>query len=65
MITDLEAHGNSDALMVNAGQASGNAVALEFDTQALQLVDEFATTVGANTTGMSMAKLFTAVAKLE
>ena len=65
LITDLAAHGNSDALMINAGQAIGNAVALEFDTQALQLVDEFATTVGANTTGMSMTKLFTAVAKLE
>ena len=65
LITDLAAHGNSDALMVNAGQAIGNAVALEFDTQALQLVDEFATTVGANTTGMSMNNLFTAVGKLE
>ena len=66
MITDLAAHGNNDALMVNAGQAIGNAVALEFDSQCLTgRVDEFATTVGANTTGMSMAKLFTAVAKLE
>ena len=65
LITDLAAHGNSDALMVNAGQAIGNAVALEFDTQALQLVDEFGNTAGANTTGMSMQKLFAAVAKLE
>ena len=66
MITDLAAHGNNDALMVNAGQAIGNAVALEFDSQCLTgRVDEFATTVGANTTGMSMSKLFTAVAKLE
>tara|TARA_Y100001973_G_C5175650_1_gene321743 strand:+ start:148 stop:1041 length:894 start_codon:yes stop_codon:yes gene_type:complete len=65
LITDLAVHGNADALLVNAGQAIGNAVALEFDTQALQLVDEFATTVGANTTGMSMSKLFQAVAKLE
>ena len=66
MITDLAAHGNNDALMVNAGQAIGNAVALEFDAQCLTgRVDEFATTVGANTTGMSMNKLFTAVAKLE
>ena len=65
-ITDLAAHGNTDALMINAGQAIGNAVALEFDAQCLTgRVDEFATTVGANTTGMSMNKLFTAVAKLE
>ena len=66
IITDLAAHGNSDALMVNAGQAIGNAVALEFDAQCLTgRVDEFATTVGANTTGMSMNKLFTAIGKLE
>jgi hypothetical protein len=65
LITDLAAHGNSDALLVNAGQAIGNAVALEFDTQALLYVDAFATTVGANTTGMSMNKLFTAIGKLE
>ncbi len=66
LITDLAAHGNNDALMVNAGQAIGNAVALEFDAQCLTgRVDEFATEVGANTTGMSMSKLFTAVAKLE
>tara|TARA_R110002110_G_scaffold147162_10_gene337608 strand:- start:397 stop:1293 length:897 start_codon:yes stop_codon:yes gene_type:complete len=66
LITDLAAHGNNDALMINAGQAIGNAVALEFDSQCLTgRVDEFATTVGANTTGMSMSKLFTAVAKLE
>ena len=66
LITDLAAHGNHDALMVNAGQAIGNAVALEFDSQCLTgRVDDFATTVGANTTGMSMNKLFTAVAKLE
>ena len=65
-ITDLAAHGNNDALIVNAGQAIGNAVALEFDAQCLTgRVDEFATTVGANTTGMSMSKLFTAVGKLE
>jgi len=66
LITDLAAHGNADALMVNAGQAIGNAVALEFDSQCLTgRVDAFATTVGANTTGMSMAKLFLAVGKLE
>ena len=66
LISDLAAHGNNDALMVNAGQAIGNAVALEFDAQCLTgRVDEFATTVGANTTGMSMNKLFTAIAKLE
>tara|TARA_R100001594_G_C4034957_1_gene262026 strand:+ start:245 stop:1141 length:897 start_codon:yes stop_codon:yes gene_type:complete len=65
-ITDLAAHGNTDALMVNAGEAIGNAVALEFDSQCLTgRVDDFATTVGANTTGMSMNKLFTAIAKLE
>ena len=30
-VTDLAAYGNSDALMVNAGQVLGNAVAAEFD----------------------------------
>ncbi len=65
LITDLAVHGNADALLVNAGAAIGNAVALEFDTQALQFVDEFGNTAGANTTGMSMQKLFAAVAKLE
>tara|TARA_R110000824_G_scaffold55828_3_gene153512 strand:- start:378 stop:1268 length:891 start_codon:yes stop_codon:yes gene_type:complete len=64
-ITDLAAHGNADALMINAGQAIGNAVALEFDSQACALIDDFATQVGANTTGMSMSKLFAAVGNLE
>lgn len=64
-ITDLAAHGNADALMVNAGQAIGNAVALEFDTQACALIDDFATTVGTDATGMSMSKLFAAVGNLE
>ena len=65
LITDLAAHGNNDALMINAGQAIGNAVALEFDTQACTFLDDFATTVGANTTGMNMAKLFACVGTLE
>tara|TARA_Y100001973_G_C5192142_1_gene331668 strand:+ start:107 stop:997 length:891 start_codon:yes stop_codon:yes gene_type:complete len=64
-ITDLAAYGNADALMVNAGQAIGNAVALEFDTQACALIDDFATTVGTDATGMSMSKLFAAVGNLE
>ena len=38
---------------------------MEFDTQALALVDDFATTVGADTTGMSMSKLFACVGSLE
>ena len=66
LITDLAVHGNADALLVNAGQAIGNAVAMEFDSQCMTgFVDGFSNTVGANTTGMSMQKLFTAVAKLE
>ena len=65
LITDLSVHGNADAFLINAGQAIGNAVALEFDTQACTFLDDFATTVGADTTGMSMSKLFAAVGNLE
>ena len=38
-VTDLAAHGNDDALMVNAGQILGNAVAAEFDANVCALYD--------------------------
>ena len=41
-VTDLAAHGNSDALMVNAGRVLGNAVAAEFDNQVCAAFDGFA-----------------------
>ena len=65
LITDLSVHGNADAFLVNAGQAIGNAVATQFDATACALIDDFATIVGADTTGMSLAVLFDAVAALE
>lgn len=65
LITDLSVHGNADAFLVNAGQAIGNAVATQFDATACALIDDFATVAGADTTGMSMAVLFDAVANLE
>ena len=43
----------------------GNAVATQFDNTAATFIDDFATIVGADTTGMSMAVLFDAVAALE
>ena len=64
-ISDLVQHGSSDAVLINAGQAIGNAVAAEFDSLACTFIDDFATIVGADTTGMSLAKLFSAVANLE
>ena len=51
LITDLSVH--------------GNAVATKFDNTACTFIDDFATIVGADTTGMSMSVLFKAVAQLE
>ena len=65
LITDLSVHGNADAFLVNAGQAMGNAVATQFDSTAATYIDDFATIVGADTTGMTMSTLFEAVANLE
>jgi len=64
-VTDLAAHGNSDALMVNAGRILGNAVAAEFDNHVCNLLDNFATTAGAATTTLNFNQVMDAVASLE
>jgi|TARA_R100001443_G_C3353474_1_gene177354 hypothetical protein len=45
-ITDLSAHGNDDALMVNAAAQLGNDVARKFDVELLDLMDNFSNAVG-------------------
>ena len=64
-VTDLAAHGNSDALMVNAGRVLGNAVAAEFDNHVCALFDAFATSKGASTEGLRWLDVMDAVASLE
>ena len=63
-VTDLAAYGNSDALMVNAGQVLGNAVAAEFDTNICALFDGFATTKGSDDS-LRFLDIMDAVASLE
>ena len=57
-VTDLAAYGNSDALMVNAGQVLGNAVAAEFDANICARFDAFATSKGASTEGLRWITLW-------
>ena len=64
-VTDLAAHGNSDALMVNAGRVLGNAVAAEFDNHVCALFDAFATSKGTSTEGLRWLDVMDAVASLE
>ena len=64
-VTDLAAYGNSDALMVNAGQVLGNAVAAEFDANICARFDAFATSKGASTEGLRWIDVMDAVASLE
>ena len=64
-VTDLAAYGNSDALMVNAGQVLGNAVAAEFDANICARFDAFATSKGASTEGLRWLDVMDAVASLE
>ena len=63
-VTDLAAHGNADALMVNAGQVLGNAVAAEFDANICALYDGFATSKGSDD-GLRFLDIMDAVASLE
>jgi len=63
-VTDLAAHGNADALMVNAGQVLGNAVAAEFDANICALFDGFATSKGTDD-GLRFLDIMDAVASLE
>ena len=45
-ISDLSAHGNDDALLVNAAAQLGNDVARKFDVELLDLMDNFSNGVG-------------------
>ena len=63
-VTDLAAHGNADALMVNAGQVLGNAVAAEFDANVCALYDGFATTKGTDDS-LRFIDIMDALASLE
>ena len=63
-VSDLAAHGNADALMVNAGRILGNAVAAEFDANICARYDAFATTKGTDD-GLRFLDIMDAVASLE
>ena len=63
-VTDLAAHGNADALMVNAGQVLGNAVAAEFDANICALYDGFATSKGTDDS-LRFIDIMDALASLE
>jgi hypothetical protein len=63
-VTDLAAHGNADALMVNAGQVLGNAVAAEFDANVCALFDGFATEKGTDDS-LRFIDIMDALASLE
>ena len=63
-VTDLAAYGNSEALMVNAGQVLGNAVATEFDANICALYDGFATSKGSDDS-LRFLDIMDAVASLE
>ena len=64
-VTDLAAHANGDALMLNAGRVLGNAVATKFDYDTCLLMDGFATSVGGAAVSTHLGLLFDAVANLE
>ena len=63
-VSDLAAHGNADALMVNAGQVLGNAVAAEFDANICALYDGFATSKGTDDS-LRFIDIMDALASLE
>ena len=63
-VTDLAAYGNSDALLVNAGQVLCNAVATEFDANICALYDGFATSKGSDDS-LRFLDILDAVASLE
>ena len=64
-VTDLVAHGSSEAYLAQAGQVIGNAVAAEFDNHICALFDAFATSKGASTEGLRWLDIMDAVASLE
>ena len=64
-ITDLAAHGNADALLVNAGLQLGNDIAKEFDIAVCALFDGFATEKGSSGNGLRFIDIMDALASLE
>ena len=64
-VTDLAAHANGDALMLNAGRVLGNAVATKFDYDTCLLMDGFGTSVGGAAVSTHLGLVFDAVANLE
>ena len=63
-ISDLAAHGNDDALMVNAGLQLGNDVARKFDVEVCDLLDNFANNVGHDD-ALTFSVFMDAIATLE
>tara|TARA_Y100001973_G_scaffold47704_1_gene71065 strand:- start:1960 stop:2919 length:960 start_codon:yes stop_codon:yes gene_type:complete len=63
-VTDLVAHGTSEAYLVQAGQVLGNAVAAEFDTNVLAAFDNFATSKGSDDS-LRFLDIMDALASLE
>ena len=63
-VTDLSAHGNADALMVNAARQLGNDIARKCDVDMCALLDGFATSVGHDN-GINFGLFMDAIANLE
>ena len=63
-ISDLSAHGNDDALLVNAAAQLGNDVARKFDVELLDLMDNFSNAVGHDN-ALTFAVFMDAIATLE
>tara|TARA_Y100001963_G_scaffold159398_1_gene262896 strand:- start:2165 stop:3151 length:987 start_codon:yes stop_codon:yes gene_type:complete len=63
-ISDLSAHGNDDALLVNAARQLGNDVARKFDVELLDLCDNFTNAVGHDN-ALTFSVFMDAVATLE
>jgi len=64
-VTDLVAHGSSDAYLVQSGQVLGNAVAAKFDKDVCAAFDNFATVKGTATDGVKFLDIMDALASLE
>ena len=64
-VTDLAVYGNQDALLVNAGQVLGNAVAAKMDKDIMARFDGFATSKGVSTEGLRFLDIMDALASLE
>lgn len=64
-ITDLAVYGNQDALLVNAGQVLGNAVAAKMDKDIMARFADFATVKGTSTDGVKFLDIMDCLASLE